>query len=66
MSEQPRRTIRELLADRTAVEAAIRRAVQEAVLRHAQAGQPVAGWQDGQVVWLQPADVLRAALERSR
>jgi hypothetical protein len=47
------------LKDHAAIAAAIQRAVREAVLGHARAGHPVAGWQDGKVVWLQPEEILR-------
>jgi hypothetical protein len=65
MSEEPQRSISEILADHAAVTAALGRAAREAVLKHAQAGQPVATWKDGKVVWLQPDEVLRL-LNRSK
>jgi hypothetical protein len=37
--------------------AALKQAVREALLRHKQAGNPVAVWQDGRVVWIQPKDI---------
>jgi hypothetical protein len=58
MSEPSRSGIAERLADRTVIEAAIQRAVREAVLAHARAGHPVATWRDGKVVWLQPEEIL--------
>lgn len=36
---------------------AIAQAVREAVLAHKRAGNPVAVWRDGQVVWLQPDEI---------
>lgn len=36
---------------------AIARAVREAVLAHKRAGNPIAVWRDGQVVWLQPEEI---------
>lgn len=36
---------------------ALRQAVREALLRHKQAGNPVAVWRDGRVVWIQPEDI---------
>ena len=39
---------------------AMREAVREALLRHKQAGHPVAAWQDGRVVWIQPEDISLA------
>ena len=37
--------------------AALRQAVQEALLSHKRAGNPVATWKDGRVVWVQPEDI---------
>jgi hypothetical protein len=36
---------------------AMRRAVREALQDHKRAGNPVAVWQDGRVVWVQPEDI---------
>ena len=36
---------------------ALREAVREALLRHKQAGNPVAVWRDGRVVWIPPEDI---------
>lgn len=36
---------------------AMRQAVREALIRHKLAGNPVAAWQDGRVVWIQPEDI---------
>jgi hypothetical protein len=58
MSEQSCSSLAERLADVTAIEAAFRRSVREAVLTHARAGRPVATWRDGKVVWLQPDEVF--------
>jgi hypothetical protein len=58
MNESPRRSISELLADHALITEAIRRAVRAAVLQHARAGQPVATWQDGKVVWVGPDEIL--------
>jgi hypothetical protein len=46
------------LADPRIIEAAIRRAVHEAVLTHARLGHAVPTWREGRVVWLQPSEVL--------
>lgn len=40
------------------IEAAVQRAVRAAVLAHARAGNPVATWRDGKVVWVQPEEIL--------
>jgi hypothetical protein len=48
------------LRDIKLVEDALARAVREALLRHKQAGNPIAAWRDGQVVWIAPEDILVA------
>jgi hypothetical protein len=58
MKEGRRPPIAERLADHTLMEAAVRRAVREALLAHARAGNPVASWEDGKVVWIQPDEIL--------
>ena len=58
MDDTPRRRpLTELLRDNRLIEDAINRAVREALLRHKQAGNPVADWRDGQVVWIAPEDI---------
>jgi len=37
--------------------AAVRQGVQDALRRHKQAGNPVAIWRDGQVVWIPPEEI---------
>lgn len=39
------------------VEEILRRAVQHALLMHKRAGNPIASWQDGKVVIIQPEDI---------
>jgi hypothetical protein len=39
------------------IEDALARAVREALLRHKRAGNPIAAWRDGQVVWIAPEDI---------
>ena len=39
------------------VEQALALAVREALLRHKQAGNPIAVGRDGQVVWIAPEDI---------
>jgi hypothetical protein len=64
LNAQPRRSIAELLADHAVIDAVLRRAFREAVLRHARAGNPVAVSEGGKVVWLQPEEVFaRLAVE---
>ena len=47
----------EFLAEVEAVEAAVQQAVKDALRLHKQAGNPVAEWKDGRVVWV-PADQI--------
>lgn len=61
MNEQPQRSISELMADNDLITAAITRAVRQAVLEHARAGRPVATWEDGKVVWIQPEEIFARA-----
>lgn len=50
-------SLSERLVDVPLIEAALARAVREALLRHRQAGNPIAEWRDGRVVWLAPDDI---------
>lgn len=50
-------TLRQMLADADAVDAAIRESVREALLMHKRLGNPVASWENGRVVWI-PADQI--------
>ncbi len=47
----------ERLKDIRLIEQALARAVRAALLRHKQAGNPVAVWRDGRVVWIEPEDI---------
>jgi len=40
-----------------AIEKILRRAVVQAVLEHKRLGNPIAVWQDGEVVWLTPDEI---------
>ena len=48
---------RERLAEAAAVEKAVQEAVREALLDHKRAGNPVATWKDGRVVWIPPEEI---------
>jgi hypothetical protein len=50
-------TVRQMLAEADAVEAAIRESVREALQMHKRLGLPVVTWQDGKVAWI-PADQI--------
>lgn len=53
----PRRTPAERVGDIPAILEALRLAVQEALMMHKRAGNPVATWRDGKVEWIQPEDI---------
>jgi hypothetical protein len=55
--ESPPRPLSERLMDIELIKDALTRAVQDALLRHKLAGNPVAAWQDGRVVWIAPEDI---------
>jgi hypothetical protein len=53
----PGPSLGERLRDIKLIERALVRAVWEALLRHKQAGNPIAAWRDGRVVWIAPEDI---------
>lgn len=57
--ESAQSALSEKLANTHLIDAAMKRAVREAVLTHAKAGNPVATWRDGKLVWLQAEEVFR-------
>lgn len=59
-------TISEVIADHRGTEAALCRAVREAVLQTAKAGLPIAAWENGAVVWIAPDEALRRLREQSQ
>ncbi len=58
MNDPVRRTIADLLSDHSVMHAALRRAYEEVVRKHVQAGLPLATWKDGKVVWEPAEEVL--------
>jgi hypothetical protein len=46
--------IDELFANSAFIERVLRQAVQQALLRHRQAGFPISEWRDGKIVWIPP------------
>jgi hypothetical protein len=60
MSESSNSRLAEKLRDTAAITQAIQRGVREALLMHARAGNPVAGWRDGKVVWVPPEEILQS------
>lgn len=49
--------ISEIFEDKEKITRALSRAVNEALLQHKKAGNPVASWKDGRIVWIQPEDI---------
>jgi hypothetical protein len=48
----------ERVRDLRLVEEALALAVREALQRHKQAGNPIAVWRDGRVVWIEPEEIV--------
>ena len=57
MSKNQPKNLDRIFAEGTAIDRALSRAMREAVLRHKEAGHPVATWQNGKVVWISPANI---------
>jgi hypothetical protein len=55
MSDEP--TIDEIFEDGRAIDEALKEAARDARRFHKALGNPMATWQDGQVVWVQPHDI---------
>lgn len=49
--------ISEIFEDKEKITRALSRAVNEALLQHKKAGNPVASWKDGRIVWIQHEDI---------
>lgn len=49
--------IYEIFKDKEKITKALSMAVKEALLQHKRAGNPVASWKDGKIVWIQPEDI---------
>jgi hypothetical protein len=49
--------ISEIFEDKEKITKALSKAVNEALLQHKKAGNPVASWKDGRIVWIQPEDI---------
>lgn len=51
-------TFGELFEDGRAIDQALKEAAQDARRLHKAFGNPMATWKDGQVVWIQPEDIV--------
>ncbi|MBS1223028.1 MAG: hypothetical protein H6R23_2648 [Proteobacteria bacterium] len=65
MNAITRSDIDQLLKDTRRLDAMLRRAVIQAVQTHKRAGNPIAVWRDGKVVWLSPEEIPDAPKESS-
>ncbi len=57
MAPEDTRTPAERVDDLPRILRAMRAGVRDALLRHKQAGNPIAVWQDGAVVWIPPEEI---------
>jgi isoaspartyl peptidase/L-asparaginase-like protein (Ntn-hydrolase superfamily) len=58
MSVAEKKTIDELFREGKEIDQALKQAVQQALLQHKKAGNPVAAWRDGKVVLIRPEDIV--------
>lgn len=56
--DQPTPDIEALFDDGAAIDAALKAAVREAVLRHKRLGQPIVEWRDGRAVLTPPEEIV--------
>lgn len=59
MKEAHEKNIDQIFAEGTLIDKALKQAVHEALLRHKQAGNPIAVWRDGKTVWLRPEEIVQ-------
>jgi hypothetical protein len=50
--------ITKLMNDPEEVRKIIQSAINDALIQHKQAGNPVCEWRDGKVVWIKPQDIV--------
>lgn len=56
--EKNRDRISEMFENKEEITKALAHGVHKALLRHKQAGNPVAVWRDGKTVWFKPEDIV--------
>lgn len=49
--------ISEIFEDKEKITRTLSKAVNEALLQHKKAGNPVVSWKDGKIIWIQPEDI---------
>lgn len=51
------KTIDEIFKEGSPIDKALKKAVQEALVHHKQAGNPIVVWRNGKIVWLKPEEI---------
>jgi hypothetical protein len=57
MKTELEKSIDEIFEEGTLIDRALKQAVQEALLRHKQVGNPIVVWRDGKLVWIKPKEI---------
>lgn len=57
MKKKSEKTIDEIFKEGSLIDKALKKAVQEALVRHKQAGNPIVVWRDGKIIWLKPEEI---------
>ena len=57
MKKKTEKSIDEIFKEGSLIDNALKKAVQEALVRHKQAGNPIVVWRDGKIVWLKPKEI---------
>lgn len=58
MKTKPPKNIGKIFAEGTLIDEAMKKAVLDALRQHKRAGNPVAEWRNGRVVWVAPEDIV--------
>jgi len=57
MKKKYEKSIDEIFKEGSLIDKALKKAVQEALVRHKQAGNPIVVWRDGKIIWLKPEEI---------
>ena len=57
MKKKAEKTIDAIFKEGAPIDKALKKAVQEALVRHKQAGNPIVIWRDGKIVWMKPEEI---------
>ena len=57
MKKKSEKSIDEIFKEGSLIDNALKKAVQEALVRHKQAGNPIVVWRDGKIVWIKPEEI---------